>query len=403
MSKVKVIVPVDYDFSETLKRNVLSYDEVLVDEEQEEEYSRFQSIASEVFTVDDPHVIARKLRKLIEDSYFYDDIMNFFNKNQWILRFAYASDVASIMNDESFVISKKTVDFPKGCFIDSKTRKVFTRKIEIPVWRNAKVLKIKGFIEWLVMDDKNTLGEKIEASLLSNYDETRSLLINNLWLLMKVENKRRINIMRSINIAFSTVVMIVGIDVREDGSIEYVKESVAVPEEISLDYEQRNREIMMLLESSEGTYDERILKYYYDHIDSVNKENNNELICDNIWLLEHASSRTREIIFNGLCLSESRKTVKFRTVEKRRVENDIHSCMIDVDPEDLERYENLNKQLYTLILRRNPSQPLNEEEVAEFIKSDEDVLKLWPWLIDYVTNPVYIVEILESFKKEKKR
>ncbi len=402
MSKVKIKVPVDYEYSAEFKKSVFQYDTIDIDENSLDKYKRFSRTLERIFSEDEPHAIARKIRKLVEEAYYNDEIVDFFNSNQWLLRFAYSSDVVSITSEDNFHTITEVVDFPEGCYIDSEVRKVFTKKINVPIWRKKKALKTKNFIEWLILDDKNTLAEKIEASMLSDYKGTRNLLLSNLWLLMKVENRRRAIIMRELNIPFFAVDTIKGIETSEDGSLKYINELSAVPEELALDYEQRNKDLRTLIESPEGTFDNRVLNYYYSHIDSKTMEDSNELLRDNLWLLDYVSSSTREKVLNGLDLSETRKKVKFRTIEKRRVEGDLHSCTIYVDAAYLDYYDKLNRQLLDLVFRKNA--PLDELAIAEFIKSDETVLKLWPWLSEYVTDPTYIVGILEAFTtKEKKR
>lgn len=403
MSMIKVRVPVDFVYSDELQKNVLKYQAFNVEEKETEKNDKYEKIIEDIFSVDDAHVIARKLRKLISDSYFDDELMRFLNRNQWILRFAYSNDVLSVMNDEDFHVTNVDVDFPYDCYIDSKVRKVFSKKVSLPIWREQKAIRTREFIEWLVLDDKNTLDEKIEAAILSNSKDIKELLVSYPWILMKVESKKRINIMRKLGIDFTFVDMIKGFNENADGSIEYTRETTYVPEDIALSYDYRNDDIKALVEEKTGTFDSRLLDYYYSHFDYKNGEDNNDLLRDNMWLLDHATSRTRQIITDALGLSETRRTVKFRTIEKRKIQNDFHSCAIDIDPLDLEHYENLNKQLLLLFSKIGVRPSLDEASVAEFIKSDEAVLRIWPWLIEYVTEPNYIVEILNSFDKNKKR
>ena len=121
-----------------------------------------------------------------------------------------------------------------------------------------------------------------------------------------------------------------------------------------------------------------------------------------MWVLDLVKPETRDRILHLLGLDEIRVKKKMLTFGPKNNSQLLYSKQLSINSADYEQYRELNSKLFSLFSGVAKGEPFDEEKACEFIMSDERVLTLWPWLMEYVTDPNLRLKLIENDKHKRK-
>lgn len=398
-------MPVDFIRIKDTGEQKLVYRTVEVMEEDAERYLEYSEIIELIFDTKngnrDISIIRQMLRKLITQSRYDKDTLLFLMDNQWILKFALKIDVHSLLSNPNFVPSTCVIAYPYDAFISDKYRRIYLGPKQIPVWERKECEWITDVIEWLVLDETESIEEKAEVMSLSQYASTRFVLKNNPWILMLLSNQSRAKLMQTTKIPSEKIEAYVGYE-RENGQCYLLKDYIDVPLEISREYTNFNYDLSKMFKSKDESLDELLIDYCYHHSKEFCSQDQKNYLRQNMWVLDLVKPETRDRILHLLGLDEIRVKKKMLTFGPKNNSQLLYSKQLSINSADYEQYRELNSKLFSLFSGVAKGEPFDEEKACEFIMSDERVLTLWPWLMEYVTDPNLRLKLIENDKHKRK-
>ncbi len=398
-------MPVDFIRIKDTGEQKLVYRTVEVMEEDAERYLEYSEIIELIFDTKngnrDISIIRQMLRKLITQSRYDKDTLLFLIDNQWILKFALKIDVHSLLSNPNFVPSTCVIAYPYDAFISDKYRRIYLGPKQIPVWERKECEWITDVIEWLVLDETESIEEKAEVMSLSQYASTRFVLKNNPWILMLLSNQSRAKLMQTTKIPSEKIEAYVGYE-RENGQCYLLKDYIDVPLEISREYTNFNYDLSKMFKSKDESLDVLLIDYCYHHSKEFCSQDQKNYLRQNMWVLDLVKPETRDRILHLLGLDEIRVKKKMLTFGPKNNSQLLYSKQLSINSADYEQYRELNSKLFSLFSGVAKGEPFDEEKACEFIMSDERVLTLWPWLMEYVTDPNLRLKLIENDKHKRK-
>ncbi len=372
---VKIKIPVNYvktkdgedtliySTIETLESNVAKYGA---------DCKRIEEIFADINN--SYEIIGTRIRKIIELSSSEADLLRFLMDNEWILRFAYKSDLDNLLANPKFILIKENVKIPYDAYISQDNGILFTTVKQVPVWKKRKLNYQFSIIEWLVMDNHNTFEERLNALILGDFKLSKEILTKNEWLLMFINNEERVEIMEKLNIPMTVINRTVDCDHLKN----LKKRKISIPVTLSSKYQTMELELNEIL--STDNLDETLINYAYNHSLNTCINDENYLLRENLWLLKLVDSSIRYQIMEILNIqNNSKKKKSIITLVPNFDSNEFNLCHLSVSVDDYDKYHELNEQLFMLISKES----FSLRELENFVHRSPLTLKIWPWLNDY--------------------
>lgn len=299
---VKIKIPVNYvktkdgedtliySTIETLESNVAKYGA---------DCKRIEEIFADINN--SYEIIGTRIRKIIELSSSEADLLRFLMDNEWILRFAYKSDLDNLLANPKFILIKENVKIPYDAYISQDNGILFTTVKQVPVWKKRKLNYQFSIIEWLVMDNHNTFEERLNALILGDFKLSKEILTKNEWLLMFINNEERVEIMEKLNIPMTVINRTVDCDHLKN----LKKRKISIPVTLSSKYQTMELELNEIL--STDNLDETLINYAYNHSLNTCINDENYLLRENLWLLKLVDSSIRYQIMEILNIQNNSK------------------------------------------------------------------------------------------------
>lgn len=351
-----------YSTIETLESNTTKY---------EADCERIESIFADINM--NYKIIGTRIKKIIELSSSEPDLLRFLMDNEWILRFAYKSDLDSLLINPKFIPTKENVKVPYDAYISKNSGILFTMIKQVPVWEKRKLNYQFSIIEWLVTDNHNSFEERLNALILGDFKLAQEILTTNEWLLMFINNNERVEIMRQFNISMTTINRTIGCD----HLMNLTKGKVVIPTTLISKYQTMELELNKIL--STNNLDETLINYAYNHSLNSCINDDNYLLRENLWLLKLVDSNIRWQIMEILNIENNNKRKSIITLAPNYANNEFNLYHLSVSADDYDKYHELNEQLFMLISKGS----FSLRELENFIQSNSLILKIWPWLNDY--------------------
>lgn len=408
MGKFLVKIPVDYvkndNGDNTLQYRIYE----LSNEDSYKRYSEYTRITEEVFMSNKPSLIdiKRRIKTYIDLAIVNNYYLDYFMNNQWILKYADKFDLNRLLSCDDFEVSYFITNYPKSGFIKDNTRRIYEEQRKFPVWEKSRVQYQKEFINLLIIDDKDTFDDKLRVMIGYDNNFFKNVIRENIWLLMFSSDEVRKYVMDSLKIPYEEIDVIDECANFNNGSAKLGLSKKNIPSSLAVKYLRQNDEIINLFIDYENSFEQNLLSYYYNHSKTKLGVDENDLLRNNLWILEFASVQVKLQLYDYLGVSELRKSKKKITLNVKLVGNasgdvitkKLVSDQVYIDEEELMLFDKLNIKLHEVLPRG--LEVINEEAIAEFINSDEHVLKYWPWLSDLVINPKLVLNIMKDKKRK---
>ncbi len=395
---VSIKIPVSYEKTTNTDKKHLIYKLIDISKEEEKRYQNYCRLIEGIF--DHPKdskelvVIQKKLNVIINESKSSTFLLEFLTDNQWLLEFARKNDIEQLLNTKGFSVHNCMVDFPVDAYIASDYKKIFEGRVSAPIWEKNKI-KFQGqVIRWLFLDEKNTFEDRLNSVLLSSLDYIKNVVIDNIWVMMFLDNERRIKIMETYNIPYKNVVAI--IPDSNSYNLFSKEKRIAVPDELCSNYISFYHDIKQVFYLPLKDVQDALLQYCYKHSKLYRSEQEFDPLRQNLWILDFMDSKSKEKTLHLLGILPHKKIM---TVMPNNSRNKLYSKQVSVNPKEYENYETMNQQLLAIL--SNGMDKINEEEVFEFIINNEGALQMWPWLSEYIENPDLKVRIIEKEARKK--
>lgn len=319
-------------------------------------------------------IIGTRIKKIIELSSSEPNLLRFLMDNEWILRFAYKSDLDSLLNNPKFILTKENVKIPYDAYISKNSGILFTTIKQVPVWEKRKLNYQFSIIEWLVTDNHNSFEERLNALILGDFKLAQEILTTNEWLLMFINNNERVEIMKQFNISMTTINRTIDCD----HLMNLTKRKVVIPATLISKYQTMELELNKIL--STNNLDETLINYAYNHSLNSCINDDNYLLRENLWLLKLVDSNIRCQIMEILNIENNKKKNKsIITLAPNYANNEFNLYHLSVSVDDYDKYHKLNEQLFMLISKGS----FSLRDLEKFVQSSPLTLKIWPWLNDY--------------------
>lgn len=372
---VKTKIPVDYvkdkDGNDTLMYRMIETLESNVDK-YKQDCVKIEKIFADVNN--NYHKIAKQLKEIIEQS--FDDVrkLQLLLDYEWILRFAYKSDITLLLTNSKFIITKENVKIPYDAYVSSEYNMLFIKIDKVPIWETRKINYQTSIIEWLIMDKHNNFRERLSALILGDFKLAVEILTKNEWLLMFVSEQERIDIMNKCQISMTTINRIIGCD--HDKKL--IKTKMIIPLNLLDKYQLMEQEIQNII--IQNNLDETLINYAYNHSAHNGINDDNYLLRENLWLLKLVDANTKQQLIELLNIRGSDTKKKYIiTVAPDCDSKQFVLYHLPVSAKDYDKYHELNEQLFALISKEQ----FSLQELEKFINSNPLTLKIWPWLNDY--------------------
>lgn len=372
---VKTKIPVDY-VKDKEGHDTLMYRMIETLESNASKYRRDNIKIEDIFANvnNDYHKIAKKLKKIIEQSFTDTYQLKFLMDYEWILRFAYKSDLALLLTNPDFIVIKENVKVPYDAYLSKDYNVLFTKIDKVPLWEKRKINYQSSMIEWLVTDNHNNFKERLSALLLGDFHLAQEILTKNEWLLMFIDEQERIDIMDQCKISMTSANKIIGYN--HEQTLRKVK--MTIPINLSNKYKLMEQEIEKIIE--QPNLDETLINYAYSHSSHNNITDDNYLLREHLWLLELVDAHTQHQLMQILNINGYDNKNKYMiTVAPNLVNKQFNLYHMPVSYSNYDKYHELNEQLFALISKEQ----FSLRELDNFIHSSPLTLIIWPWLNNY--------------------
>lgn len=384
-------MPVNYIVDRQTKRKVLLFKLIYVTQDEVKRYVTYEKLIEKIFNNNQPgkeiEDIRHKLKSIILRSEKEKDIYNFLVDNQWVLRFAYENDIKHLLRHKRFPINKISISVPYTAYMgENNNNKLFYQKIVIPVWKKEKVQMQSDIITWLFLDNLATFEERLYSISLSTTDYIRDVIYQNPWILMYISNAKRSVLMERMDISFSEQNIVTGYQANKENPKKYdlKYDMVALPDVIKGPYVAFSNDLVKILTSNDKTLDERLIAYCRCEKNDYFLDRKYSFLRQNLWILDLINNKTKEQILRLLGLIDVTKQKKIITLTPKPYKKGLYSKQLNVSIEDYKDYRDLNKKLFTIFA--NGETEVSNDDILSFIKSDDRVLKIWPWLAKYIND-----------------
>ncbi len=315
-----------------------------------------------------------RIASAVDEAMENEDTLSFLRQNQWLLQFADQESIKKLLAHDNFIPETCLVDIPAGAYNNGEHSKLFYKKKAIPIWEKRITERVSKTVKLVFSDKNNTLEERLSSVLLSRFSYINSIASNYPWILMYLTDDKRRELMTRYDIPFSELSIPTGFnkETQDKSSWKLKREMAAIPDAIKREYARFTLDIYDIFSRQPGDIGDRLFKYCYEHSQATRAEDENELLRQNLWLLDVTDDDMHKRI------------LKLLGVDSKEKEDDLSSKEIDIDSEESDHYQRLNRGLLK-VFEHGPAR-VNDQELVDFIQSDYRVLKLWPWLINYVKD-----------------
>lgn len=372
---VKTKIPVDY-VKDKEGHDTLMYRMIETLESNVSKYRQDNIKIEDIFTNvnNDYHIIAKKLKKMIEQSFTDTYQLKLLMDYEWMLRFAYKSDLALLLTNPDFIAIKENVKVPYDAYLSNDYNTLFTKIVKVPLWEKRKINYQSSIIEWLVTDKHNNFQERLSALLLGDFTLAQEILTKNEWLLMFVDEQERIDIMNQCKISMTSANKVIGYN--HEKTLRKVK--MTIPINLSDKYHLMEQEIKKIIE--QPNLDETLINYAYSHSSHNNITDDNYLLREHLWLLELVDAHTQHQLMQILNINGYDNKKKYMiTVTPNLANKQFNLYHMPVSYSNYDKYHELNEQLFALISKEH----FSLRELDNFIQSSPLTLIIWPWLNNY--------------------
>ncbi len=323
-----------------------------------------------------------RLASAIDRSLEDEDALSLLMQNQWLLRFADEESLKKLLANERFTTETCFVDVPVGAYSAGKHSKLFYEKKAIPVWEKDITKRVSNTIKWLFTDQENTFDERLSSTLLSRLNYINHIALDYPWILMYLKDDKRRELMNSLGIPFSEISIPDGFS-KDDGVVHLSRHLTAVPDNLKRQYARFALDVYDMFSRQKHDLSGSVFSYCYEHSKARRALDENEIMRENLWILDAVDDEKRLKILKVLGIEDA-ETKEMISLTPREGEKGLFASKIETPEEEYGDYRHLNRQLLKLFDRGLGN--VDDQELVDFMESDYRVLKLWPWLINYVKD-----------------
>lgn len=349
-------------------------------------YQLWRNNIYDIFSKDEdgsitPYSITNKLKNYIDNTHTNSDDLEFIKCNQWLLRFATRDMRDNLISSNLFVVETDYVETPVDYYeLNGKGNIVYNREL-VPVWEIPMKKECNKLIKWILSEDGNSIADKLSSLSLSRVQFIKNTIINNSWLLMLIDENKRVIISNNLNIPLKQVQKFYTAQKRKENvwRVDYKLESIPADQISKHDLDYKRIQNIFIVDN-----------IYLALYNMCYEKSNISLIAHNMWLLDLLNEKEKNSILFLMgdesikqdVYEESEKDIsidvrKIISISPKNGKDGIYSTQLEVPSYIYNNVKDLNATLYGII------GGTIDLSVEDFIASSPLVLKYWPWLTDY--------------------
>lgn len=327
-----------------------------------------------------PYTIINKLKKYIDNAYNSDEDLEFIECNQWLLRFATNDLRSKLINSNLFNVEKDYIDIPVDYYeLNGKGNIVYSKEL-VPVWEIPMRKECNKLISWILSENGNSIADKLSSLSLSQTQFIKNTIRSNTWLLMLIDEQKRVTICQNLNIPVRQVQNYYTARKREEKGwyVDYKLEYMPMDQTFKHSLDSRKIQNIFLVEN-----------IYLSLYNMCYEKSNISFIAHNMWLLDLLNENEKNSILflmgDKSFTSDAYEDEKDLTIDTRKVisispkegKDGIYSTQLEVPLYIYKEVKELNATLYGIV------GGTIDLSVEDFISSSPLVLEYWPWLTEY--------------------